>query len=406
MSEHLHPGPHPDADSLNAFVEGVLPEHERLQCLAHLADCDRCREVVYLAQDPQPIPAAAPNPAPVWRPWFAPIPVLGAAVAACLVVAAVWVYLHRTSAAPPAGEIAARSTPVQTAPVSPPIREQAQATPSVTHRAKRESHPAPPRKTFDEDYPGIRLTPPVSKEQASLPPPPQIPSQQLLPSPVLGSSIPPATVVPAEVYDGRGLPLGLSGITGTVSDQSGAIIPGAAVTLHQVGGMSSANAVTDASGKFKVTALPAGRYELQITAPGFQRTSRQIDLPPQQVAVVTSELPVSSLAETVEVTAATPIIAAENASLSADVHRLPSKLPIVTSIANGKIILALDSGGALFLTRNGGKRWKAVKPRWHGKVVELAKPDPPSEANYQLTTDSGADWLSRDGVHWSSGPKK
>ena len=40
MSEYLQPGLHPDPDSLNAFVEGVLPEHERLQCLAHLA-CGR-----------------------------------------------------------------------------------------------------------------------------------------------------------------------------------------------------------------------------------------------------------------------------------------------------------------------------------------------------------------------------
>ena len=63
MSEHLHPGLHPDADSLNAFIEGVLPEHERLACLAHLADCSRCREIVYLAQEPvapAPIPAETP----------------------------------------------------------------------------------------------------------------------------------------------------------------------------------------------------------------------------------------------------------------------------------------------------------------------------------------------------------
>jgi len=64
MSEQLHPGLHPDADSLNAFIEGVLPEHERLQCMAHLAECSRCREVVFLAHEPPPAPAAsAPTPA-------------------------------------------------------------------------------------------------------------------------------------------------------------------------------------------------------------------------------------------------------------------------------------------------------------------------------------------------------
>ena len=43
MSDQLHPGVHPEPDSLNAFIEGVLPEHERLACMAHLADCELCR---------------------------------------------------------------------------------------------------------------------------------------------------------------------------------------------------------------------------------------------------------------------------------------------------------------------------------------------------------------------------
>src|SRR5947208_14164738 len=98
MSEHLHPGLHPDPDSLSAFIEGVLPEHERLQCLAHLAECSQCREVVYLAQEPTPVPAS--GPAPAWRRWFAPVPVLAAAAAACIVVVPAAWYLHQKGAAP------------------------------------------------------------------------------------------------------------------------------------------------------------------------------------------------------------------------------------------------------------------------------------------------------------------
>ena len=51
MSEELHPGLHPDADALNAFLEGALPEHKRAECLTHLADCALCREVVFLARE-------------------------------------------------------------------------------------------------------------------------------------------------------------------------------------------------------------------------------------------------------------------------------------------------------------------------------------------------------------------
>ncbi len=37
MTEHVHPGPRLDPELLNAFVEEVLPEHERQQCLSHFA---------------------------------------------------------------------------------------------------------------------------------------------------------------------------------------------------------------------------------------------------------------------------------------------------------------------------------------------------------------------------------
>ena len=42
---------HPDAESLNAFAEEALPEQERGEIVAHLAECGRCREVVFLAQE-------------------------------------------------------------------------------------------------------------------------------------------------------------------------------------------------------------------------------------------------------------------------------------------------------------------------------------------------------------------
>jgi hypothetical protein len=86
---------------------------------------------------------------------------------------------------------------------------------------------------------------------------------------------------------------------------------------------------------------------------------------------------------------------------------LPSKLPADTTVSSGKVMLAVDSAGALFFSRNGGKSWKAVKPLWHDKVaslVTLAEPAPTSTAVFQLTTDSGSDWLSRDGSHWYPAP--
>ncbi len=58
MSERLQSGLHLDAEILNAFAEGALPAYEREQALAHLAVCADCREIVFLAEQAQPVPAA------------------------------------------------------------------------------------------------------------------------------------------------------------------------------------------------------------------------------------------------------------------------------------------------------------------------------------------------------------
>jgi hypothetical protein len=72
-------------------------------------------------------------------------------------------------------------------------------------------------------------------------------------------------------------------------------------------------------------------------------------------------------------------------------------------------MLAVDFAGAVFLSRNAGKGWKRVKPAWPGKVVQLITLDEPSQtpaAVFQLTTDSDAAWLSRDGNHWYPAPSR
>ena len=51
MNQAIQSGNHPDAESLNAFVEQALTGTEREQVLAHMATCGRCRQVVYLAQE-------------------------------------------------------------------------------------------------------------------------------------------------------------------------------------------------------------------------------------------------------------------------------------------------------------------------------------------------------------------
>jgi hypothetical protein len=406
MSEQLHLGP----DTLSAFVEGALPEHERGQCLAHLAECSHCREIVFLVPDTPAVPVV--SPAVIRPPWGRPMPLLAAAAAVCFVVLGAWLYVRSKTERPPT-ELAARSAPApevkkpaevgqpksvakETAPrVAPrpwsehPNNNPASPAPSSAPATSPEvAHVAPPSRTADSAEAAVQ----------ALPPPPARASQiQIAPQ---------VEIAPLET---------LSGISGTVTDATGAAIPHAAVELRQLAGITTANAQTDDAGNFKFTGLAPGRYEVRIAMTGFRLASQQVDVRAHAIASVRSQLEVGSTTETVEVTAAPSTLQTESASVSRSPRRkqatppeprpLPSKLPAERMVAQGKKALAVDSAGTLFFSENAGKSWKAVKPPWRGKVAGLVSPpdvDNAGPAQFQLTTDAGVDWLSRDGRHWYS----
>ena len=396
MSDHQHLGLHPDPDSLNAFIEGALPEHERLQCLAHLADCPRCREVVFLAQEPAPAPAAAQPVRTRWR-WIAPMPVFASAVAFCLLILAVWLYVRHTPGTP-APKIVAHTE------VAPPIPTP-RSVPVVTPKKPRIAKPLPHVKASG---PARRPLPPLPPPMVAssvppvLQPPPPVAIQNA------EASLPPAlqaeTPVPPKFPS-------LSAISGTVIDATGAVIPRATIRLRQIDGTITANARADLAGQFQVPGLPAGKYELQIDAPGFRRALSQVDVQPSEVASIKSQLEVGSVTESVEVTASPSTIQTSSASMSTvrtskiklQLPRpIPGGLPAEITLTTGKTMLAVNSNGAVFVSRNSGTSWKSVKKVWPGKAESLAV----SDTWYQLTTDTGSLWQSRDGSHWSPAPSK
>jgi hypothetical protein len=400
MSEHLHPGIHPDADSLSAFVEGVLPEHERLACLAHLADCTRCREVVYLAQEPASVPVAK-EPVRMWKRWFAPIPALSAAAAVCALVVSMVVYRQYNKPVAAVPELTASNSVPAVAPPAPEMLKQAPA-------------PEPPAKALVKREPIPAAAAPRPDVSAAAPPPLPLPS----PAPAAAPLAAEATNAFAPAITNNSSPSELAAVAGTVTDPSGAVVAGASVTVRPVAGTSSSNARTDAKGQFNLAGLEPGRYELQFNSPGFKQTSKQIDLQPQEIAKVDSLLEIGAATESVTVTAAAPVLNTETSSIAVSkakktrvseggVSELPSKLPPATTAAKGKVTLAADVDGALFLSANAGKSWKAVKPVWRGKVARLAAPPAvPGAANalFQLTTDSASVWLSRNGNRWYPAP--
>ena len=63
-----------------------------------------------------------------------------------------------------------------------------------------------------------------------------------------------------------------SGVTGTVTDSTGAIVPNAQVTILNVATQVTQNASTSSAGSYTVTGLVPGRYTVTVSAPGFSTT--------------------------------------------------------------------------------------------------------------------------------------
>jgi hypothetical protein len=105
-------------------------------------------------------------------------------------------------------------------------------------------------------------------------------------------------------------------ITGTVTDQSGAIIPGANVTAINAGTNVPASTVSNDVGNYVIPNLFPGTYTLQVKRDGFETFVRpNVILNSTEVARVEVALKVGSASETVTVTTAAPILDMDTASV-------------------------------------------------------------------------------------------
>ena len=106
-------------------------------------------------------------------------------------------------------------------------------------------------------------------------------------------------------------------ILGTVFDQQKAGIPGATVTVTNVATNIARTAVTDSEGNYVVTPIDPGTYNVSAEVPGFQTTRREgLVITVGQSARVELTLSLGSLSTEVQVTAETPLLNTESATLS------------------------------------------------------------------------------------------
>ena len=94
-----------------------------------------------------------------------------------------------------------------------------------------------------------------------------------------------------------------TGILGTVSDGSGAVIPGSDITVTSVATNVVHNTVTQPNGTFEVRYLLPGEYVVQASLTGFRTERTTVTLRVGQLARLTFTLQVGSLGEVVDVQA-------------------------------------------------------------------------------------------------------
>jgi hypothetical protein len=107
-------------------------------------------------------------------------------------------------------------------------------------------------------------------------------------------------------------------ILGTVHDQSGAVLPGCAITVENVGTSLRRSTITDETGSYTAPNLEPGTYKVKIELPGFQVSEfTSIQLLARQTIRIDGALTVATQAETVSVTAeAAPVINTEVSNIA------------------------------------------------------------------------------------------
>ena len=106
-------------------------------------------------------------------------------------------------------------------------------------------------------------------------------------------------------------------IAGTVTDQSGAAVPGAAITITHVDTGIARQAETGATGRYEAPNLPAGTYEVSARLTGFQTSIRAgIELSIGRTAVVDVILQVGEVTQAVTVTGEAAFVETTTATVS------------------------------------------------------------------------------------------
>jgi hypothetical protein len=119
-------------------------------------------------------------------------------------------------------------------------------------------------------------------------------------------------------------------LSGTITDPSGAVVPGAAVTLRNTATNIARTVQTDGEGRYRFSTISPGVYELNVEATGFKKlTTTDVELTVGQAAELDLSLEVGGTMGEVTVVAGAELIETARTSVASTVdERRIDNLPI------------------------------------------------------------------------------
>ena len=393
MNPTAQSGMHPDAESLTAFAEQLLPAAERDQILVHMATCRRCREVVFLAQhaasEDQPAAVTGPATAKQRAPWFSGWKWMWIPATAFAGLIGVAVVQHFRHAAPETQMTAKLS---QTDALSSPQPAKAPATsPKLAIHPTEElqkAQPVRPSAVRDDALPRAdkdqmkRLDEKKSIERNEL---------------AAGASGTPIGASPGLL---GGSVHGAMSAKAKSSPYDG---PAAANQLQQQN-LAQQNVLqepqdiaADAANKPVMThAAPASASQaVTVQAERMELAPKPASAAPPQV----SSIPLSNL---------------KYDGLS-NAHKitLPSGLGVLSQASEASRSIALDTAGTMFLSEDEGKHWQPIHTQWTGRAIHVrtrpvatqaAALRAPQITRFELVNEQLQTWVSYDGKTWTPEP--
>ena len=93
----------------------------------------------------------------------------------------------------------------------------------------------------------------------------------------------------------------MAGLSGTVEDPSGAVVPNARVSAKNLDGSNEETTIADAAGIYRFASIPAGSYTLEFASPGFRKATVKAVLVTGSAARVDARLALGEIGQVVTV---------------------------------------------------------------------------------------------------------